>query len=613
MNKETTSKKQYSIASNINYILKNIWGWDKVVFVYAGLQAATGVLLPFMNIYLPKLVLDQVSGYTSFGRLVGVLTGFTALMVAVNMVNKYVVSSINTSSMSNRMHYYFLRNQKTMDCDYEHLESAKGQIRYQKLNDAVLNDRGGPQAIVKVLPSFLSSVIGFFLYSGILTLLNPIVLIILILSSGLNYGMLHYVTRFREKYREERAKCMRKFYYLYSESANFQTAKDVRLYSMKPWFLSIFQQVLKEDRKRLVREHKKEYLPKVADAAILLVRDGIAYAYLIYYILQGNIGISDFVLYFGAITGFSAFVTEIVSNYNEIVRSSLDITAVREFLDMPDTSNRGVGLPLPGSGPRDELPLSIRFKNVYFRYEADGDYVLKDFNLELKKGEKLALVGTNGAGKTTLVKLLCGFYRPTSGEIYINDKPLSGLNRDAAYSLFSAVFQDILVLPFSVAKNIAMCEEKDIDREKVKNCLKLAGLQDRLPDLDALLTKVMTADGIELSGGEQQKLLLARALYKNAPILLLDEPTAALDPIAESILYQRYNDFSAGKTSIYISHRLASTSFCDRVAFMEDGRISEEGTHAELLKNKGGYSKMYEIQSHYYKTESRSKKRRGNQ
>ena len=231
-------------------------------------------------------------------------------------------------------------------------------------------------------------------------------------------------------------------------------------------------------------------------------------------------------------------------------------------------------------------------------------------SLKIKAGEKIALVGLNGAGKTTLVKLLCGLYDPNEGEIFLNGKNIRGYNRTQYYTLFTAVFQDFNILPLSIAENISQLSEDELDDDKIDrviHCLELADLDKKinsLPDgISSILMKDVNDDAVQLSGGEMQKLMLARALYKESPILILDEPTAALDPIAESKLYNRYNEFAAGKTSVYISHRLASTRFCDRIIFIENKTIAESGTHNELLKSGGKYANLFEIQSKYYKEE----------
>ena len=218
---------------------------------------------------------------------------------------------------------------------------------------------------------------------------------------------------------------------------------------------------------------------------------------------------------------------------------------------------------------------------------------------------ELALAGLNGAGKTTLIKLMSGLYDPTEGEIFLNGKPVNSYNRDEYFSLFGAVFQDISVLPVTVAENVAGADIDNIDMDRVYDCLKKAGIYDKVMSLpekeNTRLVKSVYENATEFSGGQTQKLAMARALYKNASVLLLDEPTAALDPIAEQEMYLNYADFSKGKSSVFISHRLASTRFCDRIIMIENGTIAEEGTHAELMEQGGKYAELFELQSSYYR------------
>ena len=225
-------------------------------------------------------------------------------------------------------------------------------------------------------------------------------------------------------------------------------------------------------------------------------------------------------------------------------------------------------------------------------------------NLTVRPGEKLAIVGLNGAGKTTLVKLLCGLLDPTEGTVLLNGRDIRDFNRSCYYDLFSAVFQEFSVLDVTVAEEIAQTAV-GIDYEKLADCVEKAGLTsmvEKLPKgLETHVGREVYLDGVLFSGGQTQRLMLARALYKNASILLLDEPTAALDPIAENDIYTKYNEITYGRTSLFISHRLASTRFCDRIIFIADGKIKEEGTHEDLLAMDGEYAKLFEVQSRYYR------------
>lgn len=314
--------------------------------------------------------------------------------------------------------------------------------------------------------------------------------------------------------------------------------------------------------------------------------------------MNDGIGAGDFVLYFNAIFKLKEATSEWCNNMSGYQWISGNINNYREYLEMEDSTNRGKGEPVP------EGECEIEFRNVTYIYGGAEKPTLNNLSFTLHKGEKLALVGLNGAGKTTIVKLMCGLYDPTEGEILLNGKPVNSYNRDEYFTLFGAVFQDIALLAVTIAENIAGADADNFDRERVYDCLKKAGLYDKVMSLpekeNTRLVKSVFENATELSGGQTQKLALARALYKDAPILLLDEPTAALDPIAEQEMYLKYADFTKGKSSVFISHRLASTRFCDRIIMIENGTLTETGTHAQLMVQCGKYAELFELQSSYY-------------
>ena len=270
----------------------------------------------------------------------------------------------------------------------------------------------------------------------------------------------------------------------------------------------------------------------------------------------------------------------------------------RSFLEIDDGTEEGT-IELPKTNTYE-----FKFENVSFRYPKAEKYALKNLNITLTAGKRLAVVGLNGAGKSTFIKLLLRLYEPTEGRILLNGVDIRSYSRADYYSIFSAVFQDVNIFAYPLSENVSMDTPENTDRKKAEQSLRDAGLGEKLDSLskgvDTELLKVIYDDGIDLSGGEKQKLALARALYKDAPVVVLDEPTAALDALAEAALYENFDKLIGGKTAVYISHRLSSTGFCDAVAMFKDGEMIEYGTHESLLKEGGAYAEMFHVQAQYY-------------
>lgn len=384
-------------------------------------------------------------------------------------------------------------------------------------------------------------------------------------------------------------------------------AKDIRLYTMQNFLSSMTYRT--HDNVLEIRGQIEKYkmYSKLSDVLLILIRDSVSYAYLIYLLLNDRITIGMFTLVFAAIGNLAKWISGILTSYNNVILSHKQISDFRTYLDYPDKEKWWNGAIVP---IEKDFPVSISLKNVSYTYPKSGHAVLENINIDIKPGERLAIVGVNGAGKTTLVKLICGLYHPQQGEIRLNDVNIKDYDRDEYFKLFSTVFQDIyFTASTGLIGNVSSTSPESTEKEKFKRCLKLAGIYDRVQQMSEKeytgIVRHVDDNGIELSGGEKQKVALARALYKDAPIIILDEPTAALDPISENQLYQNYAELTKGKTSIYISHRLASTCFCDRILVLDDHRIIEEGTHEELMRKNGKYAKMFRIQSSYY-SESRA-------
>lgn len=596
------SKPKYSTFTNIMYLIKNIWKWDKKLFFLCMLKIPVTVIIPLLQIYLPKVLIDSVSKNMSISKLIGNIGIPIIGIIFLNVLLNAVSSEIEPKKINYRLNYLRLFTYKMLDTDYENIDGAAGQKKFMKAALTLESNDAPTEIIVQEMTSFLSNIMGFIIYAGIISNIHPLIVIFIIASSVINYFVGKYINNFEHKNKDNLAPINKKLQYIRVKAGDFKSSKDMRLYNMSSWFRNMYGTFLK---KRIYFQKKNiryRYFGNFIDGILVLLRDVITYGFLIKLVIFNDMPIGDFVLYFGAVAGFSTWMSGIVKNLNQLNSISLGICDLREYLDMEDKMNRGKGVELPTSY---EFPCDIELKNLYYKYPGAENYTIKNLNVHIKKGEKIALVGVNGAGKTTLVKLICGLYTPTKGEIYINGKKSSLYNRDEYYTLFSVVFQDIYLLPISIEENIALKAEDKIDNEKMDKVLNMSGLMEKVKTLPkgkkTLLVKSLYDEAIELSGGEMQKLMLSQALYKDAPIIILDEPTAALDPIAENEIYQKYSELTRGRTSIFISHRLSSTRFCDRILFIEDGRIIEEGNHYSLMEKSGKYKEMFDMQSYYYK------------
>lgn len=383
--------------------------------------------------------------------------------------------------------------------------------------------------------------------------------------------------------------------YMATVIANESNAKDFRLYGLQDYWLG------KSKNGKIGRSFTEYGIfvgrnrAKFSFAVQLLA--GYIYIYVSVMAMSGSISTGDVLMYAGAIITMMTSVQEAILKYNEIAYNNEYLKLYEEFIKRPNMHYDGT-LPIE---KRDDKRYELSFYNVSFKYPGSDKYILKDINMTFNIGEKLALVGLNGAGKTTLIKLLLRLYEPTEGEIRLNGIDIGKYDYDEYVQIFSVVFQDFGIFDFPLDENIAASE--DVDSARVKKVIDQVGLTElvnSLPDKEHTLLYHENGDGVALSGGEAQKLAIARALYKDAPFVILDEPTAALDPIAEAEIYENFDTLVGDKTAIYISHRMSSCKFCDRIVVINNGRIEEEGSHDTLMEKNGLYAKMYNTQANYY-------------
>ena len=574
-------KPTHSVFSNFAWSLKMLLKYSKAAFFITALFIPINIGLRYLEIYLPSLVVSEITnGQTLTHSLLSI--GIVMLLIMLGNIIVQALGHIRNSTLGiYRYKMTALVTRKQLSMFYQTYEQKEVRDLANRASNAT-QMWDGVQPLTDIVYNgfgMLENLLGYILFGSVISFASPWLVPILTVAPIVNILSVKAYNKWEYAHRSKMTDLNQKLGHVEELPDDFAAAKDIRIYSMASWLRECYRDLSDQRSKWDRNVVKKSFLSRIADLVVILIRDGGAYALLIHMFYSGKIGIDEFVLYFAAISSFASWVGGIISCWNKANTVSLKLRDFRDFVDYPEYNGSGIA---KAADHMNTVP-EIEFKNVSFRYDGAEQDTIHDLSLKIKSGEKLALVGLNGAGKTTLVKLLCGLYRPTSGEIFFNGIPLSDFKREDYYKLISPVFQEIRTAFFSLAETVSGKSTAETDLEKAETCMRQAGLGakiDALPDgIHTKLNKKVHENGTELSGGEAQKLMLARALYKDAPLLILDEPTAALDPIAESKIYNEFNVMAKNKTSLFISHRLASTSFCDRIILLENGNITEEGTH----------------------------------
>lgn len=601
--KQPKKKPYRSVFSNIIWSFHSMLKYSPKSFVWMAVSVPLNVCIAYAGVYLPSLVVAEVTGrkpVTETAFRVGLLI---LVMLIANVTQQFAKKLAEAHLITYADIVSVLLNHREMACLYQLYEKKETRDLSDRARKSVStwNEARPLSDLPQQTINILENVICYCLFGSLLSVISPWILVILTVAPVIDWFCAQAYRRWEYSHRDQWTDIDRRLSYVEQKTSDFSAAKDIRIYGMAGWFQNIFASLSGERSRWDGRRAWRLWLSQMADLFIILLRDGAAYVMLVYMTLQGSISVEKFVLCFSAISLFASFVGNIMEQCNKVHDDSLIICDYRQYMDLLDQEETGRENieELLAASP------SITFDHVSFRYEGASDDTIHDVCFTIHPGEKAALVGLNGAGKSTLVKLLCGLYLPTSGEIRINGIPAGAFCRRDYYRLFSPVFQDIHTAFFSLAETVTAQIGAIPDPARAEECLRQAGLGNKLDALPqgiyTRLDKQVNPDGTELSGGELQKLMLARALYKDAPVLVLDEPTAALDPIAENRIYLQYHAMTEGKTSLFISHRLASTRFCDRILYLKDGRITEEGSHDQLIALGGDYRELYEMQSCWYR------------
>lgn len=596
--KTKKQKPKYTILQNVDWMIKNAWKTCRRLLFLVVAVAVLEILYSLAGLYIAPQILNIVQTQGSIAELLTTITFFTVALFMTKGLSYYLSEYSDCCRIEVRSGIIGQIAYKSNTTSYPNTLKEEFIGLRESAHHQVEGNNAATEHIWKVLCDFLKNIGGFIIYLFIISGLKPVLMLVIVVTCFVSFFVSRSISSWMYNHRDEEEKYYSHKIYIRSKAESPVIAKDIRIFGLQNWLEDLLDKVHNVYRDFRFKVSARWLIGDLVDVVLTMARNGIAYIYLIRMVLSKEINVAEFVLYFAAVSSFTTWVSGILQNISQLHKESLDINKVRAFLEYPE--------PFTFEGekaiPKTEL-YEIKLNGVSYRYPGAEKDTIHNMDLTIRSGEKLAVVGLNGAGKTTLVKLICGLIDPTEGQVLLNDVDIRLFNRKEYYRLFSAVFQEFSILDVTVSECITQSAET-VNESKIQWCIEQAGLLDFIAGLpNGLQTHVgrdVFTDGVLFSGGQTQRLMLARALYKDGPILILDEPTAALDPIAENDIYMKYNNMTAGKISVFISHRLASTRFCDRILFLKDGDIAEEGTHESLLAFGGEYAKLFEVQSRYY-------------
>lgn len=572
-------------------------------------------LSPYFNLYLSAEIVNEIAGAKDRTRLL--------TLVLITILGNFVITILGGILERSFAHREILleqreaafNNRKTLTLDYSDLENPEvRQLRRKIAESARINYHGRKLLLMSVgylINITVNAVLALFLGVEMFALIFRsafswvTILLAVALAALVSFNVWY---SFRSK--NQIARVSRSVSQTMIDENRIDEAvdcynmgKDIRLYRQDQLIMKIKNYAFDLHKKAFRTMGSKQFVVAIPLVVTEMILKAIIYVLVCAYSLAGAFGVGSIIKYVGFIETLTGCITSYFSVFADLKYNTPFVKDYLAYLDIPQKMSQGS---LPVEKRRmDEY--EIEFRDVSFKYPGSDSYALKHVSFKFRIGERLAVVGMNGSGKTTFIKLLCRLYDPTEGEILLNGVNIREYDYDAYLAEFSVVFQDYKLFSFSIAENVAAAS--DPNREKVTDALEKSGFAQRLSQMpegiDTCLYQDFNRSGVEISGGEAQKIAIARALYKNSPFIILDEPTAALDPVAEYEIYSRFNEIVEDKTAIYISHRLASCRFCDRIAVFDHGQVIQMGAHDELVADQSGkYFELWNAQAQYYQEEN---------
>lgn len=580
----------------LRFFLQQGWKYDKKYILWRVIYQFVHAFIPILAALAPKYIIDELMGQQRHEKLLL----FVSVLVTYTLMAGIVSNCLSLDSYTRRGYvattFNTDMNRLLTRADFERLESPAFREMKEKAEKFIFCDWHGFGYLLDLSLNIVGKCITL---GGIAAIILTLDLWVVAL-----FVAMCLVSTWAGSRAEQKAKALS--YQILSEQRHTMyyrgvfddvgMGKELRLNGLGDWMVERYAQSMGKCDATVDRRNRGYMKANAVTAVTTFVQQWAAYGYLVRSVLKGVLSVGDFTMHLGAVTSFSQALSSVMESLAELRLYDGYYEDLDAYLSMPQTLRESGHLPVP------EGRHTILFDNVGFRYPGQQNWALRGICLTLRPGEKLAVVGENGAGKTTFVKLLCRLYDPTEGRILLDGVDIREIDYERYLALFGTVFQDYRLFSMSLRDNVALALPAD-DR-RIEAVLRRVGLGDKLERLPkgihTHVTKLFEEDGFVPSGGEGQKIALARALYRDAPIMVLDEPTAALDPRAEYEIYRQFDALVEGKSAVYISHRLSSARFCDRVAVFDKGRITECGTHSALMARNGAYAELFNLQAQYY-------------
>lgn len=595
-NKKETSLKQ--IFSNIGFCLVFLYKLNPRMFFIRIISTVMQSAANFIPIVFIRFVINEITVGKNLQMTAVYIVSMVATTLAVSIVNT-LLFKVDASE-----------SEKTTHAIKSYLGSLAMKMKYSDLEEPRMKDfieiAGGSNPFFEILAystGFLLALLNAAGLSAIIFTIHPVIFVFVFGIVAIQIFVDKKRRSFQFFWKRATAKLLRKQKYLYDIAYNTKFAKETRVNGLEGWINHKIDDYFENELIPSDIKNNRNVLKfQSVSESTSVIQQAVIYIYLAYSVIFGGMLLGDFSMYMTSMERFTDYISGLVGNYSLLLSTGLTAQEIRYCITMSKKQDEAAET--ESLSDFDENSFTFEFKNVSFQYPSTDRMILKNINIKLSAGESLSLVGINGAGKSTFVKLLCRFYEPTEGEILLNGMPVNRILYDEYMKLFSVVFQDFKLFSYSVQENITMSDTADT--EKLDKCIEFAGIKEKISSLKdgaaTYMSKQFDPEGVEFSGGEGQKVAIARALYKDAPVVVLDEPTSALDPIAEYDIYKRFSELADGKCAVYISHRLSSTRFTDKIAVFSDGELCEYGNHTELMEIEGGfYRNMFEMQAQYYR------------